>query len=315
MMRGTHAAKATALIVAVSLHGAVALSLAPKEDVQAEGAAGDIEVRLGNAFADMVAGTLATVAPDRTEAQTPQRAHAEKATPAQPAETVAATEAARPDPTARSETVSTTEPVKPEHATTAAPDTLAQLAPSETIETLQTPDRVESSAPENTAVARSMRPIQRSASFEATHRPTPIARASPTSNPTTLPPPQAAPTPGNAERDARAGEATGQTDAPAQQSGTGQRQQAAGNAAASNYPGLVMRTLSRAGKPRINARGSAVVAFTISENGALSSVSLAQSSGSSALDQAALRLVRGAGPFPRPPRTAQRSFSIEVQGR
>jgi protein TonB len=76
-----------------------------------------------------------------------------------------------------------------------------------------------------------------------------------------------------------------------------------------------MRKLSRAGKPRVSARGAAVVAFSIAPHGGLSSVSLARSSGSAALDQAALRLVRGAGPFPKPPTGARRSFSIQIKGR
>jgi protein TonB len=76
-----------------------------------------------------------------------------------------------------------------------------------------------------------------------------------------------------------------------------------------------MRRLSQAGRPRVNARGTAVVAFNISGNGGLASVSLARSSGSSALDQAAVQLVRGAGPFPPPPEGAQRSFSIQIKGR
>ncbi|HKK84958.1 MAG TPA: energy transducer TonB [Roseovarius sp.] len=53
----------------------------------------------------------------------------------------------------------------------------------------------------------------------------------------------------------------------------------------------------------------------MSANGGLAAVSLARSSGSSALDQAALRLVRGAGPFPKPPQGARRNFSVKIQGR
>lgn len=60
---------------------------------------------------------------------------------------------------------------------------------------------------------------------------------------------------GNADRDARAGDATGVQAATARHSGDAGQVQAAGNAAVSNYPGLVMRRLSRAGQPRVNARG------------------------------------------------------------
>ncbi|KAA0916380.1 energy transducer TonB, partial [Aquicoccus porphyridii] len=90
---------------------------------------------------------------------------------------------------------------------------------------------------------------------------------------------------------------------------------AAGSAAASNYPGLVMRRLSRAGRPRVNARGEAVVGFTIADNGGLAALGIARSSGSAALDRAALGIVRGAAPFPKPPRGAERRFSIRIRGR
>jgi protein TonB len=76
-----------------------------------------------------------------------------------------------------------------------------------------------------------------------------------------------------------------------------------------------MARLSRVRRPQASARGSAVVAFSIAPGGRLAGVSLARSSGSSALDRAALRLVRAAAPFPPPPQGARRRFSIEVAGR
>lgn len=89
----------------------------------------------------------------------------------------------------------------------------------------------------------------------------------------------------------------------------------AGTAAASTYPGLVMRRIARAGRPEGRARGAAVVAFSISPGGALSAISIARSSGTAAFDRAALAVVRNAAPFPRPPAGARRSFSIRIQGR
>ena len=76
-----------------------------------------------------------------------------------------------------------------------------------------------------------------------------------------------------------------------------------------------MSRIARVGKPRVRARGTALVAFTIAGNGGLAQLSLARSSGSDALDRAALQLVRRAGPFPPPPQGAQRAFSIGITGR
>lgn len=89
----------------------------------------------------------------------------------------------------------------------------------------------------------------------------------------------------------------------------------AGNAAVSNYPGQVMRKISRMRRPRVNSRGSATVAFSVSGNGGLGSVRIASSSGSAALDKAALELVRRAAPFPPPPSGALRNFSVRIKGR
>ena len=271
MMRNTNVAKVSALTIALALHGALAAALVTREPIEIEGGTGSSEVRLGSDFADMTAGTLSAITASETETITAE----------------------------------TPETLTPEHITPIAPQTTVTAAQPVTTTGAATPTRpvpetVAATPAETGAVSRSIRPVRRSAEFEATHK---------------QPAPRAKPATSNADRNARAGAATGQRTATAQQSGTTGRQQTAGNAAASNYPGLVMRRLSRAGKPRVNSNGTAVVAFTIAANGGLTSVSLARSSGSSALDQAALQLVRRAGPFPTPPTGARRSFSIQIEGR
>ncbi len=60
------------------------------------------------------------------------------------------------------------------------------------------------------------------------------------------------------------------------------------------------------------ARGSAVVSFTIDETGALTNVSLVQSSGDADLDIESIALVARAAPFPKPPPDAQRAFAAEI---
>lgn len=341
MTRGTAIAKGAALTLAVVAHAAFLLIVPASEEVQIEGADGAAEVRLGNAFADMTAGTLsgarpaepsraAAAAPDvlaplqaeappLTDTSEPLKAtHPQQAAPAIAAPAIAAASADRAKTMAL--------PAPPDIAPPAGSQALAPLAPTpgetlqaarpETSTTAPTTERLKGST-----VVRSLRPRARSAALEAAHQsrpavtPTPKPKQAATPAPRAKPPKPTARKPGNATRNARAGEAAGKPETTARQSGIGGRQHAAGHAAASNYPGLIMRALSRAGKPSVDARGRAVVAFTIASNGGLSAVSLARSSGSSALDQAAVRLVRGAGPFPRPPEGARRNFSIQIKGR
>lgn len=121
---------------------------------------------------------------------------------------------------------------------------------------------------------------------------------------------------GDSDRNARRGSAEG-TNGQAAQSAERPAQQAsaAGNAAVTNYPGEVMRRIQRVRQARVRARGTAVVAFTIADGGALASASLSRASGNTELDQAALDHIRRAAPFPAPPPGAQRRFSFEFVGR
>ncbi|WP_283638486.1 energy transducer TonB family protein [Marinovum algicola] len=157
---------------------------------------------------------------------------------------------------------------------------------------------VSGETPDTATLARSPRPAQRSAGRgeqrHQTARPEPTSQArKPQAQPASR---QAKSAPAGARQEARAGTN-------------------AGTAAASTYPGLVMRRIAGAGRPEGRARGAAVVAFSISPGGGLSAISIARSSGTAAFDQAALAVVRNAAPFPRPPAGARRSFSIRIQGR
>jgi protein TonB len=321
MIRSSGIAKAAALTLAILAHGALAVGLATSNHTEMDGGGTPADVRLGSAFKDLAAGSLPAQAPQAQNAPraTPDKIAPQRANPAK-AETA--------KPTAKTQPLQASPPTTPDGTLSAAP---TKAAPAEAAKPAKhaskskpdqaTPDRptarIEGTEPETPAVTRSLRPKPRSAAFEAAHKKRPAPKRQPkqqtqkkTSKPKADPAKQ-----GNAARNARAGEATGKTKATARQSGSGGRQTATGNAAASNYPGAVMRKLSRAGKPRVNARGAAVVAFSIGGNGRLASVSLARSSGSSSLDRAALRLVQRAGPFPKPPRGAQRRFSIQIKGR
>jgi len=121
----------------------------------------------------------------------------------------------------------------------------------------------------------------------------------------------------DAGRNAIRGSATATQEATARQAGrdTARQTETGGNAAASNYPGVVMARLARVPRPRVDGRGTAVVRFTIAPDGGLAGVSVTRGSGSARLDRAALTVVRRAAPFPRPPSGAQRSFSVTIEGR
>lgn len=291
MVAGSQIAKLVALGLAVAVHGVVLVALAPggREAVEIEGAAGAGEVQLGQGFAEMAAGRLEAQAPvDTVRPETPERVEATRAEVTEPAEVevpVERAEAVRPKAVRA-------EPVKAEAVVAAEAPARADTAPVR--------ERIAGGAPEHAAVGQSLRPKRRDPAREE-------ARPAPARKPV-------APR-GNAARDARAGEATGQAQAPAGSRAAHGKADAAGNAAASDYPGRVMRKLSRAGRPRIDARGEAVVGFTIANDGGLAAVAIARSSGSASLDRAALGIVRGAAPFPAPPPGAQRRFSIRVKGR
>lgn len=120
---------------------------------------------------------------------------------------------------------------------------------------------------------------------------------------------------GNAEQDARTGQADGQTQARASAAGRRESDRAsrAGNAAASNYPGKVYAKIRRTRQRPTDGRGTARIRFSITASGGLGSIRVASSSGSAAIDRAALDHIRRSAPFPRPPAGAQRNFVIPVR--
>lgn len=132
------------------------------------------------------------------------------------------------------------------------------------------------------------------------------------------PAPQMATQPqGNADRNATRGTATGQdtattASAPSRQATT---QGDGGAATSASYGRAVLTQISRTRKARAPSRGRTVVAFSISDAGALASVQVLQSSGSPDLDRVALDHIRRAAPFPKPPAGARRQFSFEFVGR
>ncbi len=77
-----------------------------------------------------------------------------------------------------------------------------------------------------------------------------------------------------------------------------------------SYIGMLRARLARHRPHAVAARGTAKVAFAISASGRLIYARLARSSGSAALDAAAVRAVRAAAPFPPPP--SRRTFRTVI---
>lgn len=122
---------------------------------------------------------------------------------------------------------------------------------------------------------------------------------------------------GNADRNARAGDASGRQASEAKIGGgqSGGKASKAGNANASNYPGKVYAKIRRTRQKRAGGRGVAQIRFSISSKGGLASIRIASSSGSGSVDHAALDHIRRSAPFPPPPAGAQRQFVIPIEVR
>ncbi|SEN31271.1 outer membrane transport energization protein TonB [Roseovarius tolerans] len=303
--------------IAVVLHGLGAWRMETRPQVTSEGGAGASEVVLGSAFADMVAGTAqpvsnSTVTPNR-EAEHVARSVEAPAVRATPVEQVTkSVEPARADQVAPVRPAVATVPVlsarqsspveaAPPVAAAPSSRTSAEVAPKQTVEAV--PETMDGVQVSRRPQARP-REIEQQTMVRQTPEPARKAEVQGRSG-------------NNATRDATRGSTTGRDTAAATRAGreTAIKSDEPGTAAASSYPGEVMRHLARVPRPRAEARGAALVQFSIAAGGRLASVGLAQSSGSTRLDRAALTVVQRAAPFPAPPAGAQRRFSVRIKGR
>ncbi|MEI4232425.1 TonB family protein [Roseovarius sp. D22-M7] len=323
---------------ALALHGAGLWVSDPRATIEIDGGAGASEAMLGSSFADMVAGAVQPVS-DSTV--TPNRQVVEILEPTEPAEiarpTASAPGVAPPETAPAAEDavpllaardpdlsaplasekysipmVSAADPLRPTSPASPRDSTPSPvIAATSPVESAEAPakDVVGAEPGPQQGVQVSRRPQARPREVEQAA----TARQSPARQEARSRSRQG----NNATRNAKAGSAAGRESATATRQGrdTTRRSEAQGNAAASNYPGLVMRHLARVPRPRATSRGAAIVRFSIGTGGRLASVGLARSSGSSRLDRAALTVVRRAAPFPDPPSGAQRSFSVKIEGR
>ena len=122
---------------------------------------------------------------------------------------------------------------------------------------------------------------------------------------------------GNSDVDSNKGNSTAKKkDGVSQDASQGNsRNKLKGNAAFTNYKGMVERKLARS-KKRVTAgaKGDATVAFTIDVNGNVLNLHIRKSSGKPAVDKAALDVVRKASPFPAiPPDTGKKSYPVSMR--
>lgn len=216
-------------------------------------------------------------------------------------------------------------PVTPAAQPAVAPAQRSLALPASAVADLAVPDLAVPVTPDPSTSA----PVATGATPVTAPQPAPdITRALPDTAPATSLRPIARPAPqtaqpaapprptGNADTDAARGSTQAQPQGQAVASGAAPAPDSTGGqAAAAAYPGQVLRQITRLRPQRAPARGIVLVRFAIAGSGALADVSVAQSSGSAALDRLALDHIRRAAPFPAPPAGAQTAFSFEFLGR
>lgn len=275
---------AAAASLGLHLAGFGLMATPAPEAPQVKGGAAAQVALLGNSFADMAASTASPERVEQVEA---------------PVDTAMTQPPVTPTPVKPTTDIAQAAPAKPLPAVPALP--LSAVKP---VVAAQTPP-----PPAETVTARTS--VEVTVARADTPRPTPRPAAQPVKKPTVAPKP--AKPPSAASQAARKGQADGKATAKAATAAAkpAATASAAGNATVSSYPGQVMRKIARTRKERAGARGKAVVGFQIGANGALSSVRILRSSGTSRVDRVALKHIQRAAPFPPPPKGAQRTFKVE----
>ena len=353
MKSGVLFVAATAVVASLGLHLAGFIAM-PEENIQIKGGAQAEMARLGNSFESLSEGVSSPVAPDEVSEPVQDANEAEPVEPDAPVEE-AVVEVAQTPVTERSTAqpvenstnpaivaentinpvvpqiteavVLPSLPVTPPVITAAASPIIPTAAkpaakPVEPLETVksQAPSEVLQARPETrrpatrpkpkrpkTPVVRKPKPVKPKATKPKAAKPKPAKPRVTKRKPT-----KAAGSTQTATRGQASGSATGRATKSAKR---GKKRAAAGNAAAANYGGKVMRKIQRTRKERTGANGKTVVGFKVSSSGAATSVRVLRGSGSAKLDSIALRHVRRSSPFPKPPKGARRSFSVTIVAR
>ncbi|RBW60589.1 hypothetical protein DS909_03975 [Phaeobacter gallaeciensis] len=280
---------------ALGTHAVAMLDLSGPEPVLIEGSGETGQAALGNSFRDLAIGSNTPVQPTETSPLEPnvQKPVQTKAAPTRPPDTLThPSKTIKPTPT-------------PVQAPTMAPSPVqkSSVAPTPQIH-----------APQQTVV----RSTETSITDTAIQKPLIDAPRPPADKKkTTKAKPKAKPiAKGNSSKNTRKGRATGtQKRGTASAASAGKKSTKQGDAAASNYSGIVLRKVHRAKRRSVNMRGVARVSFRIDQNGSLQRIAISRSSGSARLDKAALAQIRAATPFPPPPAGAKLNFAVDIKGK
>jgi periplasmic protein TonB len=288
-----------ALLVALATHAAVMLDFGDKPETKIKGGGDAGVAALGNSFRNMTAGTIPPETPDMAE---PSKQEPIKQSEPQSSQT------ALPAPsTARApEQTKPAQPAPPQQQKAAlAPAPMAALTPVTSPQT-PTPPQLKTQPPQPQQKASVAPP-----KLEPTdQKKTPVK---PIKDKPKTKKKQAAAPKGNSAKNERVGQASGKSKSKkSTASASGRKAAQQGNAAASNYRGIVLRKINRARRKSTKIRGTALVSLRIADNGSLAHVSISRSSGSARLDKIALSQVRAAAPFPRPPAGANRAYSVKI---
>lgn len=301
---------AIVLTLSATLHAAGMLAVAPTEEIVQLPAGGQGETAaLGSSFADFAAGVMPVI-PAEQPAQVVNVQKAVQQAVQEPVELTSSQPlepAVRPKPTPQT-TAPAVPAVTPKNTTARAPEAAPtspvtpQTQSATPAETVQVTEPSEETAAPNASARPQARPAQPPRQRVAQQPRLPNRQ---TQQPASRPA-------GNSDADARRGSAAGQQAGQSASAGQTQRPAAeSGNAAASNYPGEVLRKITRQRRASAPRSGKVVVSFSIAGSGALASAAVLRSSGSPALDRVALDHIRRSAPFAPPPRGAQTSFTFE----
>ncbi len=293
-------------VLSLCVHFAIAGAWPNKEKILV---GGDVagKVALGNSFADLVAGTMQSAAPDGEIT---------------PTSAVAQTEPEQPTDKAASAVETTTQPVSADTSTTASAAPSITPPTQEAVQHSTTPTNASTSAlavvQPNTSTdvispSEAREPVTVTSSIR------PVSRPSPTQSvqPATDTPETAQARRGNAEVNAVAGQQTGAQGGSVTQSSAAQQTTAAqvGQGAIDSYKSSVASRVIRVAE-RMRSRGTqgnVVVGMQISANGTLAGATIVQSSGDASADAIALNAIRRAAPFEPTPTRQSISVAFRVQ--
>ncbi|MEX3007424.1 cell envelope integrity protein TolA [Hoeflea sp. TYP-13] len=296
-----------ALVVSLTIHGAVDMWLSTAEEPIREAGVANAQIAIvGNEMADMIADgeDIDHVAPQIVEAVEAVRTPVVRPAAASEVKAGVVMEQAKAAalPVIAAATTEVHKPVKAQRATDSKAET-AQKAEAIPAQKVEQKWREEIKPVETAAIVKALEPkIEPPKKKQARKK----GRK------------------GRSSQSAKKGRADGGTSGAEKTAGTKKKRGnkgAAGNAAVSNYPGKVRRKLRRALRYPKKARsaklsGTALVRFSVSAGGGVTVSGIARSSGSPILDSAALAAVKRAAPFPKIPAAAGRkswTFTVPLQ--